>query len=122
MKNKKGYTAIELVVVIAIFTVAYFLVVNAISYVFDVDYEQDLYDMKIAAIEKQAIIYATGHTEIFADSDDVYMTVEELALNNAVVCATEGVVVDPRDSSETLNDLRVKITNKDDEITAVVLG
>ena len=49
------------------------------------------------------------------------MTVEELALNNAVISTKEGVVADPRNSEETLNDLRVKITNKDDEITAEVL-
>ena len=119
--NKLGYTMAELLIVIAVFTVGYFIVANTISYNFNVDYEEDLYDLKIASIEKQATIYAGGHLELFKDGNDIYMTVEELALNNAVISTKEGVVADPRNSEETLNDLRVKITNKDDEITAEVL-
>lgn len=119
--NKKGYTMVELAVIMAVFTVGYFVVANMISYNFDVDYEQDLYDLKIASIEEQATIYAEGHTDMFAESNDVYMTVEELALNNAVISTREGVVVDPRNNEATLNDLRVKITNNDEKITAEVL-
>lgn len=121
MKNKKGYTGVELLIVIAVFTVGYFVAVNAISYNFDVDYQNDLYNLKIASIEEQAEVYAETNNEIFAEGNDVYMTVEELALNNAIISTSEGVVADPRSSEETLNDLRVKITNADEEITAEVL-
>lgn len=121
MKNKKGYTGVELLIVIAIFTVGYFVAVNTISANFDVNYQEDLYNLKIDSIEEQAEIYAENNSNIFAESNDVYMTVEELALNNAIVSTSEGVVADPRDNEETLNDLRVKITNKDDKITAEVL-
>ena len=121
MKNKKGYTGVELLIVIAVFTVGYFVAVNAISYNFDVDYQNDLYNLKIASIEEQAEVYAETNNEIFAEGNDVYMTVEELALNNAIISTSEGVVADPRNSEETLNDLRVKITNADEEITAEVL-
>lgn len=119
--NKKGYTVVELLVLIGVFTIGYFIAANMLSYNFDVDYEDDLYDLKIASIEEQAIVYASVHQELFAESDDVYMTVLDLALENVIVSNKEGVVVDPRDSDATLNDLRVKITNKDDEITAEVL-
>ena len=119
--NKKGYTMVELAVIMAVFKVGYFVVANMISYNFDVDYEQDLYDLKIASIEEQATIYAEGHTDMFAESNDVYMTVEELALNNAVISTREGVVADPRNNEATLNDLRVKITNNDEKITAEIL-
>lgn len=121
MRNKKGYTGVELVIVIAVFTVGYFLVANTLSYNFDVDYEEDLYNLKIASIEEQAAIYAEGHTDMFVESNDVYMTVEELAMNNAIISTSEGVVADPRASENTLNDLRVKITNEDEKITAEVL-
>ena len=122
MKNKKGYSTVELIVVIAVFTVGYFVVANMLSYNFDVNYEEDLYNLKIASIEEQAEVYASAHTELFTESKDIYMTVEELAENNVVVCTSEGVVADPRNSEETLNDLRVKITNDDDKITAQVLA
>ena len=121
MRNKKGYTGVELVIVIAVFTVGYFLIANTLSYNFDVDYEEDLYNLKIASIEEQAAIYAEGHTDMFVESNDVYMTVEELAVNNAIISTSDGVVADPRDSENTLNDLRVKITNEDEKITAEVL-
>lgn len=121
MRNKKGYTGVELVIVIAVFTVGYFLVANTLSYNFDVDYEEDLYNLKIASIEEQAAIYAEGHTDMFVESNDVYMTVEELAMNNAIISTSDGVVADPRDSENTLNDLRVKITNEDEKIIAEVL-
>lgn len=121
MQNKKGYTGVELVIVIAVFTVGYFLIANTLSYNFDVDYEEDLYNLKIASIEEQAAIYAEGHTDMFVESNDVYMTVEELAMNNAIISTSDGVVADPRDSENTLNDLRVKITNEDKKITAEVL-
>lgn len=121
MRNKRGYTGVELVIVIAVFTVGYFLIANTLSYNFDVDYEEDLYNLKIASIEEQAAIYAEGHTDMFVESNDVYMTVEELAMNNAIISTSDGVVADPRDSENTLNDLRVKITNEDEKITAEVL-
>lgn len=121
MKNKKGYTGVELLIVIAVFTVGYFVAVNAISADFDVNYQEDLYNLKIASIEEQAEVYAEANSSIFADSNDVYMTVEELALSNAIISTSEGVVADPRDNEDTLNDLRVKITNKDDKVTAEVL-
>ena len=122
MNNKKGYTAVVLVIVIAVFTDGYFVTANLLSRDFDVDYEQDLYDLKIAAIEEQAAIYGEAHTEIFAEGNDAYMTVEELALENVIISTSEGVVADPRNSEETLNDLRVKITSNDDEVTAEVLA
>ncbi len=121
MRNKKGYTGVELLIVVAVFSVVYFVGANVISKNFDVNYVEDLYNLKISSIEEQAAIYAEAHTDMFAESNDVYMTVEELALNNAIISTSEGVVADPRDNDETLNELRVKITNNEDEITAEVL-
>ena len=122
MKNNRGAVSVGLIALLAVFTVGYFVLANMFSYNFDVNFEEDLYDLKIAAIEKNAVIYAEGHEELFAESSDVYMTVEELALANVIISNSEGVVEDPRNSEDTLNDLRVKITNKDDVITAEVLA
>ena len=116
MKNNRGAVSVGLIALLAVFTVGYFALANMFSYDFDVNYEEDLYDLK------NAVIYAEGHEELFAESSDVYMTVEELALANVIISNSEGVVEDPRNSEDTLNDLRVKITNKDDVITAEVLA
>ncbi len=122
MKNNRGAVSVSLIILLAVFTVGYFMLANRFSYDFDVNYEDDLYDLKIASIEKNAAIYAEEHEELFAESSDVYMTVEELALANVIISNTEGVVDDPRNNEDNLNDLRVKITNKDDVITAEVLA
>ena len=122
MKNNRGAGQIGLIALLAVFTVGYFVIANMFSYAFEVDFEEDLYNLKIAAIEKNATIYAEGHEELFAESSDIYMTVEELALAGVIISNSEGVVKDPRNSEDTLNDLGVKITNKDDRITAEVLA
>ena len=121
MGNNSGKISIGLLIILGIFTIGYFLIVNKFSYNFDVNFEEDLYELKIAAIEKQSEIYAKGHSELFSESSDVYLTVEELATENVIISDNDGNVLDPRDSEKTLNELKVKITNKDDEITAKVL-
>ncbi len=119
--NNKGYSAIELILTIVVFSVIYFVAANYISYNFDVNYEEDLYNLTISSIEKQAAIYGEIHQELFTEEPEVYLTVGELALENAVVSAEGGIVADPRDSEKDLNDLKVKIVNNEGDITAKVL-
>lgn len=120
--RKNGYTTIELVVVLGIFSIAYFASAIAISKNFNVNYEEELYNQKIAAIEKQASIYGENKEDLFKDGDSVYMTIEDLAKENVIVASEEGVVADPRDSEKNLNDLKVKITSNDNKVTAKVLS
>lgn len=120
--KKNGYNQIELIVVVGVFTIVYFVGAFIVSKNFNVDFEMDLYNQKIAAIEKQAEIYGEKEKDLFKESDSVYVTIEELALANAIVSTKEGVVADPRNSSDTLNNLKVKITKEDDKVTAKVLG
>ena len=49
------------------------------------------------------------------------MTVEELAKENAIINNEEGVVYNPRNTEENINDLKVKITLANDKVTASVL-
>ena len=46
---------------------------------------------------------------------------EDLAKNN-VVRSNNGTVIDPRDEESSMNNIKVKITNENDEITAKVLS
>ena len=50
MKNNRGAVSVGLIALLAVFTVGYFALANMFSYDFDVNYEEDLYDLKIAAI------------------------------------------------------------------------
>ena len=53
MRNNNGKISIILLIVLGIFTIGYFFIVNKFSYVFDVDFEEDLYELKINSILKQ---------------------------------------------------------------------
>ena len=118
---KNGYTVVELVITLSVFTIVYFVAANVISYNFNVNYEQECYDLTISSIEKQTAIYAQYNADIFSDDDTAYMTVHELSLANAIVSSSEGTVMDPRDDDKNLDDLKVKITKNNDKIEAKVL-
>lgn len=119
--KKNGYTAVELIVVIAVFGIFYFIAANKVSYAFNVDYEQALYDQTLSSIEDNATIYAENNLKIFDKEKDVYLTVGDLAEKGFALCSSEGVVSDPRDDDKSLNDLKVKITYEDEKVTAKVL-
>ena len=119
--KKNGYTVVELLVVIAVFGIGYFIIANNISYAFSVDYEKELYNQTLTAIETNATIYAENNLKLFESEKDVYLTVGELAEKGLVLNNSEGKVSDPRDDSKTLNDLKVKLTYEDNKVTAKVL-
>lgn len=118
----KGYGVVELVIVLAIFSVGYFVTANIVAKDLNVNYEETLYENKINTIETQAKMYAQNTESLFKDSASIYMTVEQLANLNAVQFDKEGKVTDPRNTGSDLNNLKVKITNKDNKIEAKVLS
>lgn len=117
--SKKGY--IVLLVIIGIFSIGYFILAYKISDVFSIDFEETLYENKIKAIEKETVMYATANTQIFSEETQVYMTIEQLADAKAIFYDSENVISNPLEEGKTLNDLKVKITKSDEEITADVL-
>lgn len=119
--KKNGYTIPELVIVIVIFGVIYFLIANNISYAFSLNVEEELYNLTIDNIEKTAKIYGENNLELFKEDKDIYLTVSELIENN-ILTAEEGKLTDPRNSSKDLNNLKVKLTLEDEnKVTAKVL-
>lgn len=118
--KKIGGMGISLIVILVVFTIGYFVVANKISYDFTTDYEKDLYDLKLNTIAKNAKIYGENNADLFAEAEDAYITVADLAKQEFII-NNEGIVVDPRDEEKNLNDLKIKLTKKDDEVTAKVL-
>ncbi|MEG1288554.1 MAG: hypothetical protein RSD29_04320 [Bacilli bacterium] len=118
--KKNGYAVIELVIVLAVFSVGYFFVANKVSYLFNVNYNKDLYEQKISSIEKQATLYGLSNKDLFKTEKDVYVTVDELAVKGFVI-SNDGVVKDPRSENNKLNDVKVKISKEEDNIVAKVL-
>ncbi len=119
--TKVNILNIVLVALIGIFSVIYFIIANKISYNFQGDFVNDLYDLKMESISMQAQIYGDNNPDLFNENKDVYITVDELAQNDYVL-NNDGVVIDPRDETKTLNDLKIKLTYENEKVTAKILG
>ncbi len=119
--RKNGYTIIELVIVLAVFTVGYFSLSWIVSGKLNVNFEEELYEKKISAIEKQASIYAKSDDSLFAKDETAYLTIGDLASKNVIIANNDGNVVDPRNNTNNLNDIKIKLTKTDDQVTAKAL-
>lgn len=114
--EKNGYTMPEMIILLVVVGIGYFVLANHLSYAFSVNYEDEMYAQTISYLEENAVIYAEANPDNFEE----YMTVDELVEKNMVL-NEDGKVLDPRDENKSLNDLRIKLTKKDDKITAEVL-
>lgn len=119
--KKNGYTVVELVVVLAVFSIGYFAATWIISGKVNVNFEEQLYEEKISAIEKQASIYAMKDEKLFEKEKVAYLTVGDLAEKNAIISSANGKVIDPRNNENDLNNVKIKLTKESDKITALVL-
>lgn len=120
--KKNGYTGVEILIVILVIGIIYFIAANNVSYAFEVNYEEALFDQTVESIEKMATMYGMQNLELFAEEKDYYITVGELAEQGVILNDGEGKVIDPRNEDKTLNDLKVKLTYENEEVTAKLLA
>ncbi len=114
--NNKGFTTIELLIVVAVFTIIYFIGVSSVSYAFSTS-ETDLkYDDIINIIEVQAQTYAENNSDIFKEENTVYVYVKDLIENKYLVANENGKIMNPQEPNKDLNDLKIKIEKKEDKI------
>lgn len=106
--------------VIGVFTVAFFIWANKVSYEFSVDYSDKLYDLKIANIEAQAQTYAEANKDIFKDEAEKYITVDDLA-KLGFMATNDGKVVDPRNDEKDLNNIKIRLTYKNEKVDVKVI-
>lgn len=118
----RGYSIVELVIVLGVFSIFYFGASWVISGELNVNYEEELYEQKMAYIVSQTMVYAMNNEELFKEDNVVYKSIGELAELNAIYKNTETDVYDPRDNDKTLNNIKVKIEKKDDKIEVKVLS
>jgi len=107
--NKKGYTVIELIVVIAIFGLITAITLGATSYAFK-DNTEEYYISKISDIESNARRYGSTLEELKTENSKV-ITVKELVDAGYLSPDNDkGDIIDPRNQKSTLNSLKIKIT------------
>ena len=122
MTIKKNILMYETIAVVLVFTIIYFVTANKISYAFTDDAAQELYQSKINLINNCATIYAKNNIELFDENNTIYMTVNELIEKGALLPDDEeGNIKDPSSDIRTMNELKVRITQKEGKISSKVL-
>ena len=119
--NKKRFTTVESLITIAIFTVIYFIGVYNVSHAFSYSPQEEEYKAKIHLIEKQAVEYAKQDKTFFDKKNTVYLYVEDLVQANYLSSDKEGDVIDPRNSTKSLNNLKIKLIKEKKSIKASIV-
>ncbi len=112
--NNKGYTVKELLVVLVVFTIVYFAGVIAVSHSFNYDQDNEAYLAKIELMKTQAEKYAEEHNDDFGDDNKLVIYANDLVKDNYLASNENGNIEDPRDSSKTLNDVKIEIIKQDE--------
>lgn len=120
--KKNGYTIVELSIVLGVFSICYFTAAWLISGKLNVNYEEQMYEDKLTTIENGAVYYAKTHENLFEKENVAYITVEDLAKSNIVRSQDNYEVIDPRDNDSTMNNIKIKLTNENEKITAKILS
>ena len=112
LNNKKILT---LGIILLVFTISYFIVVNKISYAFVIDYDTDFYYQQVENVIKQsAISYAKEHFDEFNDGVE-YVTVQKLIDLGYIIPDENGNIKDPTKENATFNNRQVYIKQIDND-------
>lgn len=123
MIKSKNIILYEMLAVLAIFTIIYFVAVTKASYAFAYDNANSLYENKINLINKMAILYGENNLDLFTEEDTLYITVADLVEKEYLLADDDnGNVKDPTSDVKNLNEIRIRISYKNGEITSKILS
>ncbi len=107
--NKKGYSIIELLILIIVTGIIASVLIIKSSYAFK-DNSEELYKQTENLLLKAANNYAIKNPDLFKDNKVINVKVEELVKANFYPADDkEGNVVDPRNKKATLNNTEIRI-------------
>ena len=117
--ERSGFTK-EFLVVILVLGVFTIVMLSTTSYAYK-DNSDDYYLQVVNVIEKQAVLYGDTLDNLKNEGNFV-ITVEDLVRNGYYVADdSDGNVVDPRNSKNNLNGLKIKLTYSNGKINADVI-
>ena len=119
--KKNGYTTKELLVVIIVLGVFTLGILGTTSNAYK-DHSEEYYEQTINIIEKQAEFYGKSLTNLKEEGSLVITLSDLVSKGYFVADDSDGNVNDPRNSKNTLNGLKIKLTyEKDGVISAKVI-
>lgn len=109
MMKSKNLTLYIAIGIIVIFSFVYFIVANKVSYAFDYDDKEELYNSRIMLIKKAAENYGEKNDKKFKDNT-LYITVDELVKDSYLIADDDkGNYLDPRSEVKTLNNIKIRV-------------
>lgn len=121
MKKIKDKKIIILAIVLVVYTIGYFVIINKVSYAFDNNIDVNkLYNARVDVITSCAISYGEDNKDSFNEEGLLYITVQTLVDNNYLVADTDGKITNYLDGTETLNDKKIRLKNIDGKISAEI--
>ncbi len=119
---KKNVYLYAFIGIMALFTITFFTAAIRSSYAFPTGKENTRYEEKMNIIKKCAETYGEENPDLFKEDENIYITVDELVkLNYLIADNDEGEVKDPSSEVKTLNDIKIRITSKDGNVTAKII-
>ena len=123
MKNKNGYTLIELIILLAVLGVATLITVASLSYAFD-DGTEAIVESEVAYMLDKAVEYGEEVINDVKDSGSgLTITVAKLVEKGYLFADENGNVTDSTKSKKIYNAMKIKIiyNEKTDSVTASVI-
>ena len=121
MNKIKDKKIIVLVLILVIFSIAYFVVVNKISYAFEDGNDLKLiYESKIETITECAKKYGENNLNEFNEEGIMYITVQDLIDNNYLSATDNGKIINILNINENLNNKKIRIKKEANEIIAEI--
>ncbi len=121
--NNKNIILYEIIGVLLTFTVIYFLLVNKASYAFVYNEADVLYNNKMKLIEKSAQLYASQNMDTLKKDETIYVTVNDLVSGGYMVADDkDGNVTNPKSDVKNLNETKIKITYKNEQLETKILN
>lgn len=117
--NSRGYTGKELLIVIMVMGVLTMGIIGFTSNAYK-DKTEDYYGELVHSMEKQAALY--GNTlDSLKEEGHLTITLDDVVEAGYFVADSDGKVVDPRNKNGDLNSTKIKLTYKNDKVTAEVI-
>ena len=118
MKNKNGYTILEMVVLSLVVGVFAIVSINRVSYAFDNGETITVEENAFMIIEKQAKLYGENNLKLFDEKQEYYMDVNDLVEAKYLLAEEDNKVL----GCEDLLERKIKISYDGENVTASLLN
>lgn len=119
--KSKGYTSLDIIIVILILAVSAVIILPRVSMALE-DNKGGLYENQIRLYLNQAVLYGENNKDEFDDDNTMVLTIDDL-IDKGYVLSMDDNIYDVRDNTTELNKLKIKLTysEEQDKVTAELM-